>query len=589
MNENLENLKQKANQFFHDENWDELFPICTEMIELEQEPHAKAFAYVRRGAAYGKKGDPDKAIVDFTKALEFKPNDAETYLFRGLEYIPKGDLDHAIADFKRALERKRDYARAYLCRGFAYNLKGDPDHAIADFNEALRLEPDDTVKVEAHLWRGFAYLAKHNYDDAIGDFETILELSPADEQGDRRTAGAGYLGRGNAYIGKRNFLNAFEDFVEANKCDPVLKAKEPIIYIASRIADIYKNSAKEKSSSAFERYRKLFDTIIKIQEKLFYLPEEGKEVAHYTCIHTLKKLAGKGRFRLYNAAYMNDPEEGRVFFDVMKEFEIDVENIFYGKDNDEDPPYPSPAYIGSFVRVDSSEQEPQDKLFLWRTYGKHDGQEAAGACLVFKHDGTCFAETRPEPQIGAMQQLQSSLLTAKGDHENPKKRQHSEPETRQPPKPALYKIVYKEKGNDQKLSEELGKELNELAESLKQIEEHVSEEDANRKEQLKQLVRDLLDNIRFLFKASHYNEEGEVRVVQIRYYDQKNTSQEVDGLQVDTQQIPPRFYLDTHNNFRFSEVILGPKAHGVPEWKRWLKEQDDTLIVEKSRINYGQR
>ena len=41
MNENLENLKQKAWQLFDDKNWDELIPICTEIIELENHPALK--------------------------------------------------------------------------------------------------------------------------------------------------------------------------------------------------------------------------------------------------------------------------------------------------------------------------------------------------------------------------------------------------------------------------------------------------------------------------------------------------------------------------------------------------------------------
>ena len=51
----------------------------------------------------------------------------------------------------------------------------------------------------------------------------------------------------------------------------------------------------------------------------------------------------------------------------------------------------SPAYIASFVKVDS-ENEP-DKLFLWRTYGKHENEEAAGACLILSRDQ--FADENP--------------------------------------------------------------------------------------------------------------------------------------------------------------------------------------------------
>ena len=268
---------------------------------------------------------------------------------------------------------------------------------------------------------------------------------------------------------------------------------------------------------------------------------------------------------------MNDPEEGRVFFDIMKKSGIDVKKDFYGED--EDLPYLSPAYIGSFVIVDSENQESKDKLFLWRTYGKHDGHEAAGACLIFRHEGTCFARIH-EPQIGNMQQLQSQLPMSVDDHRNLEKRRHS--------KPVPYEIFYKNEGNNQ----ELFKELNELTESLKQVRSHVSKESDDREKQLKRLARELLDSIRFLFKASHYKEEQEVRVIQFSHYDEK-ISQEPDGINVDTEQIPPRFYLDAHDSFRFDKVILGPEARGVREWTQWLKERG--IKTEQSTIKYGKQ
>ena len=68
----------------------------------------------------------------------------------------------------------------------------------------------------------------------------------------------------------------------------------------------------------------------------------------------------------------------------------------------------------------------------------------------------------------------------------------------QPLKPELYEIVYSDEGNNQKLSEELKK----LAASLEQIKSYMSQKDHRIKDKLKQLVRDLLDPIRFLFKGA---------------------------------------------------------------------------------------
>ena len=529
MSENLENLKQKARQFFDDKNWDELIPICTEIIKLKKPPSVKALAYFRRGFAYVEKGNSSQAIADFTKALEFDPNSAAAYFFRGRAYSKKGDLDLAIADFTKTLEFNPNSAWVYFSRGLVYMRKEDYAQTISDSNKALELKPPSTVRAGAHLLRGVVY---------------------------RR---------------KGNFLNAFNHFVDSNKYDPDLKSVFPQNYVASQIADIYKGSKKENKAKAFELYSNLLNSIIKIQQKQFYKPEESREVAHYTSLHTLKDLANEERFRFYSAAYMNDPEEGSVFFDIIKESGINVKEVFY--EENEDSPYPSPAYIGSFIMVDSNNQEQRDELFLWRTYGKHNRQEAAGACLIFKHEGTCFAKTYGS-RVGDMQRLQSNPSMLAGDLKSLVERQ--------PSKPALYKILYMDNGKNKELS----KELNELAESLKQVERYISKRKGNKKNRLIRLARELLDNIRFLFKASHYKEEQEVRVIQFCYYDE-GMSQEPDGIKVDTEQIPPRFYLDALDSFRFDEVILGPKAQGVREWTQWLRKRG--IEAKKSEIKYGKQ
>jgi Flp pilus assembly protein TadD len=58
------------------------------------------------------KGQYDKAISDYTKAIEINPRDAVTYTNRGLAYAQKGQFEMACSDFKRACQigesKKRD-------------------------------------------------------------------------------------------------------------------------------------------------------------------------------------------------------------------------------------------------------------------------------------------------------------------------------------------------------------------------------------------------------------------------------------------------------------------------------------------------
>jgi Flp pilus assembly protein TadD len=56
--------------------------------------------------------------------------------------LNKPHNDRAIADYNRAIELKPDHASAYNYRGLAYSAKGDNDQAIADYNRAAELFTD---------------------------------------------------------------------------------------------------------------------------------------------------------------------------------------------------------------------------------------------------------------------------------------------------------------------------------------------------------------------------------------------------------------------------------------------------------------
>ena len=100
-----------------------------------------AMAYTIRGVAYGLKGDFDRAIADYTQAIQLDPKNAVSYNNRGAAYGIKGDLDGAIADYARAIQLDPKDATAYNNRCIVYTGKGDLDRAIADCTQAIRLDP----------------------------------------------------------------------------------------------------------------------------------------------------------------------------------------------------------------------------------------------------------------------------------------------------------------------------------------------------------------------------------------------------------------------------------------------------------------
>ena len=56
--------------------------------------------------------DFDKAIADFTKAIEFSPRSARAFNGRGVAHERKGNRALAIADYRRALDVNQGFSAA---------------------------------------------------------------------------------------------------------------------------------------------------------------------------------------------------------------------------------------------------------------------------------------------------------------------------------------------------------------------------------------------------------------------------------------------------------------------------------------------
>ena len=83
------------------------------------------------------------AIDDFNKAIELKPEIAETYYCRGFAKNQLGSSQAAIDDFDKAIELEyNSAARVYLGRGSAKINSGQHNDALLDYTEAIHIKPD---------------------------------------------------------------------------------------------------------------------------------------------------------------------------------------------------------------------------------------------------------------------------------------------------------------------------------------------------------------------------------------------------------------------------------------------------------------
>ena len=73
-----------------------------EMVSPRQSNESLAIAYANRGLAYHNKGEYDRAIKDYDKAIALNPKDPDPYYNLGRTYDSKSDYEKALAYFRSA-------------------------------------------------------------------------------------------------------------------------------------------------------------------------------------------------------------------------------------------------------------------------------------------------------------------------------------------------------------------------------------------------------------------------------------------------------------------------------------------------------
>jgi stress-induced-phosphoprotein 1 len=91
--------------------------------------------------AYEAKGDYDKAIELYTKALKISKNPSYVLHDRGMAYAQNDKCDEAISDMKKAMEMNPDekgfIAQCYNDRGVIYFHSGQYEKSWQDVQKAL--------------------------------------------------------------------------------------------------------------------------------------------------------------------------------------------------------------------------------------------------------------------------------------------------------------------------------------------------------------------------------------------------------------------------------------------------------------------
>jgi len=155
---------------------DSRIDACTVLIQADRlPPVSMAIALQNRATAYLDKGERDRAIQDYDRAIQLNPRYSNAFNGRGVAYQDKGDNEHALQDYSEAIRLDPMNANAFNGRCWLRAAVGQLESALADCNESLKLRPGNSNTLDS---RGFVYLRLGRWDEAFADADAALKGNP---------------------------------------------------------------------------------------------------------------------------------------------------------------------------------------------------------------------------------------------------------------------------------------------------------------------------------------------------------------------------------------------------------------------------
>ncbi|MGC0372444.1 MAG: hypothetical protein DGJ47_001157, partial [Rickettsiaceae bacterium] len=193
-----------------------------------------ALNYMNLGSSYIHKGDHDKAIIHYHKALEIQkiayagnpnhPNIAKNYMSLGVSYVSKGEYDQAIIYCQKSLDIQKvayvtrpnhpEISLNYMNLGSSYIHKGDDDKAIIHYHKALEIQkiayavnPNHPNIAKNYMNLGVSYVSKGEYDKGITYYHKALEIQKIAYVTNpyHPEIALNYMNLGASYMGKEEY------------------------------------------------------------------------------------------------------------------------------------------------------------------------------------------------------------------------------------------------------------------------------------------------------------------------------------------------------------------------------------------------
>ena len=131
------------------------------------------------GDVYGRRGDIERAIYEFKKAIEIKPNYADAYHNLANTYHGIGRLEEAVENYKKAIHFNPNLWQSYQNLAAIYLQENKVDLAKEYFKKATKI---NSKSPNLHTNLGIIYLMTEERQKAREEFQKALWLNPNDQR-----------------------------------------------------------------------------------------------------------------------------------------------------------------------------------------------------------------------------------------------------------------------------------------------------------------------------------------------------------------------------------------------------------------------
>lgn len=155
MEENTNTLRKEVEKLFKQNKFKEIIVLLTDEV-LEEEKDAELYAW--KSISNYRLDNAALTMLFAEKAIAKDPTYFIEYYARALAWADRQEYEKAIKDFTKAIELNLDFADAYYNRGVAWQNLTENNIAIADFDKAIE-SYSKTIKInpkgaELYLGRG---------------------------------------------------------------------------------------------------------------------------------------------------------------------------------------------------------------------------------------------------------------------------------------------------------------------------------------------------------------------------------------------------------------------------------------------------